>query len=112
MRNAGALRNRVVLQSVSYSASTQSSQGVASFSTLATVWAAVRPLGGSEGLQGPSITSVLQYEIEMRFRTDVTPRMRVLYTPYSGSAKTLEVLAVAVHPRSSDRVVLTCGETP
>lgn len=108
---AGDLRHRVVIQSPSYSASTQSGQGVASFSTLATVWAAVRPLSGSERLTTGAVTSEVSYEIEIRQRSDVTPGMRVQWTPYSGSALTLEVLAALPSATMADRMTLTCGVT-
>ena len=108
----GQLDQRLIIQTPTFASSTQSSQGVASFSTLATVWAAIKALGGNEGLQGPSITSIQQYEIEIRGRSDVTPRMRAQWTPYGGSAKTVEILAVVPHSRTADRLVLTCGETP
>jgi SPP1 family predicted phage head-tail adaptor len=107
----GTLDQRLTIQTPTYASSTQSSQGVASWSTLATVWGSVTALGGSEALQAGSVTSGVTYEVEMRYRADVTPKMRLQWTPYSGSAKTLEVLAVQVGTRTVDRLVLQCGVT-
>lgn len=106
----GDLRDRLTLQSVSYASSTQSGHGAASFSTLATVWGAVRSSGGNEELESGSVTSRVRYDVEIRHRTDVTPRMRVLWTPYTGSSRTLEILAVQFHPTMTDRLVLQCAE--
>lgn len=104
-----ALDQRVTIQTPSYASSTQSGQGVASFSTLATVWASVRSVSGDEQLVAGSITSRATYEIAIRHRSDVTPAMRVQWTPYSGSAKTFEVLAVREGDRLADRLFLECG---
>jgi SPP1 family predicted phage head-tail adaptor len=109
MSDVGRLRERVVLQSVSYASSTQSSQGVKSFSTLATVWARVTSPGGDESITAGSVSSQVRYEVEMRYRADVTPAMRVVWTPKGGSAKTLEVLAVNPSRTFEDRIVLQCG---
>lgn len=105
------MRHRVVIQTPSYASSTQSGAGVASFSTLATVWAAVNPLSGSERLAAGAVSSQVAYEIEIRQRSDVTAGMRVQWTPYSGSAMTLEILAVLPSATMADRMVLSCGVT-
>jgi SPP1 family predicted phage head-tail adaptor len=107
----GTLRDRVTIQSVTYASSTQSAQGVASFSTLATVWGAVKPLGGTESLAAASVTSQVRYEIEIRHRADVTAGMRVTWTPYRGPSVTAEILAIQLHPSMTDRLVLQCGAT-
>lgn len=109
MRAAGELRDRLVIQSPSFAASTQSGQGVASFSTFDTVWAEVRPMSGDERLAAGSIASEVTYQVEIRYRTDVTPAMRVVWTPYGGSAKTFQIHAVDNHGPQSDRIVLHCG---
>jgi len=111
MSSIGALRDRVTLQSVTYASSVTSAQGVASFTTLATVWANVNALAGSERLGAGAVTSNVTYEIEIKHRTDVTPAMRVLWTPYRGSAKTFEVHAVQISTTHKDRIVLECGVT-
>jgi SPP1 family predicted phage head-tail adaptor len=107
----GPLDQRLTIQTPTYASSTQSGQGVASWSTLATVWGAVRAMSGTETLSAGSVTSGVTYEIEVRFRSDVTPKMRVQWTPYSGSAKTFEIHAVQVGTRTSDRLTLLCGVT-
>lgn len=106
---AGTLDQRVTILMPTYASSTQSDQGVASYSATDTVWASVKALGGSELLAAQSITSEVQYEIEMRFRPEVTPKYRLSWTPFSGTAKTFEVHAVQVGQRQNGGMVLLCG---
>lgn len=106
---AGALDQRVVVQS---NTTTPDSQGgrSSSWGTFATIWASVKAVSGSEVLQTAAVTSLVSYEIEARWRADLTPGMRVLWTPRgAAAAKVLEVLAVrlGVVP---DRLCLLCGE--
>ncbi len=106
---AGLLRDRVVLQSPSTAASTQSGAGVVTYGTLATVWANVRARSGGESLTAGAVTSQAAYDVEIRQRSDVTPGMRVQWTPYGGSAITLGIAAVLPAPAGDDRMVLQCG---
>ena len=110
MARIGRLDQRVVIQTPSYASSTQSSQGVASWSTLATVWASVAATSTGETLVADSVSAVTTHEVEIRQRSDVTPGMRVQWTPYGCSAKTFEVYGVRVGGRLADRLVLLCGE--
>ena len=106
---SGTLDQRVVLLTPTTAASTQSGAGSVTFSTLATVWASVRALSGDERLEAGAVSSLVTYEIEMRYRADVTPGMRVQWTPYSGTAKTFEVHGVRVGGRVLANLVLECG---
>lgn len=106
---SGDMRDRVTLRSVSYASSTQSGQGVSSFADLATVFAEVKPFSGDESLSAGAITSQVRYEVSIRFRSDVNAGMRVAWTPYRGTAKTLEILAAVPHPVMTDRLLLDCG---
>ncbi len=79
--------------------------------TLATVYGAVRALSGTESLQGGAVGSFVMYQVEIVYRADITPkRTRVLWTPYLGAQKTLEVLTVAPKDGRADRLLLTCQE--
>ncbi len=106
---AGVMDQRVTILTPTYASSQQSGQGVASFATLATVWAAVRALTGAEILAAGAIASEVTYEVEMRFRADVTPKVRLQWTPFRGVLKTLEVHAVQVGLRTHGGMVLVCG---
>jgi SPP1 family predicted phage head-tail adaptor len=106
----GSDRDRVVIQTPSYASSTQSGRGVASWSTLATIWAHVKVVSGGESISDGVVTSSVRYEVSARYRTDATPAMRLQWTPYLGTAKTLEILAVQPSP-DIDRIVIVCEET-
>jgi SPP1 family predicted phage head-tail adaptor len=106
---SGTLDQRVVIQTPTTAASTQSGAGAVTFSTLATVWASVRALSAEERLEAGAVSSLVTYEIEMRYRADVTPGMRVQWTPYSGTAKTFEVHGIRVGGRVMANLVLECG---
>jgi len=110
MKRIGPLDQRLTIQTPNYASSTQSGQGVASWSTLATVWGSVTPMNASEGMTDQSITSQATYEIEIRHRSDVTPKHRIQWTPYSGTARTFEIHGVTEGDRRADRLLLTCGE--
>lgn len=107
----GALRDRVTIQSKTTTADTQLGRSV-SWGTFATVWANVRPWprAGGEFIQAGAIRSNVDYEIEIRYRADVTAQMRVLWTPYDGTAKTLQILEVHPKEGNRERLLLECGE--
>lgn len=106
---AGVLDQQVTIQQPTTAASTQSGAGVVTFSTLATVPASVRALSGDERLAAGAIASAVSYEITARFRSDVTPAMRAVWTPYRGVAKTFEIHAVRPGGRMDGTMVLDCG---
>lgn len=63
--------------------------------TLDTVWGEMTPLSASELLQAQAIGSVQTYRGKIYDRGDVTPKMRVQWTPYLAPApKTLEIHGV------------------
>lgn len=75
---AGDLRHRVTLQRV---ATTKDALGgdVQTWSTLATVWAAVKPLSGREAFEAQRVTSTASLFLSIRYREDVTPAMRAVW---------------------------------
>jgi SPP1 family predicted phage head-tail adaptor len=106
----GDLRERVTLQSATSTADDYGGRAK-TWSTWATVQAAVRPLGAREQLAAAAIGSHGAYELEIYTRAGVTPGMRALWTPFRASAaKTLEIHGVQPHPTNRDRLVLACGE--
>lgn len=78
-------------------------QPVQTWSDLATVWANVKTLTGSEAIKGGAETSTAKASIRIRRRTDVTAAMRVLYGTTAYQIK-------AVLPNEEDRkdVDLVC----
>ena len=105
----GDLRERVVIQQNTTTTDTQGGRASA-WGTLATVWAAVVPMRASEALVlREAMGSQGAYDVTMRYRTDVTPKMRLSWTPYNGSAKTLEIHGVQPSPDAS-MLMLSCAE--
>lgn len=109
----GVLRERIVIQQPNTTTDDQGAtvlDATTPWATLATVWAAVRRLSVREQLQAEAIGSHLAYEVEIRYRGDVTPTMRVSWTPYDGIAKTLEIAGVLPKRGFPDRLLLACAE--
>ena len=113
MANAGLGRlfERITIEQSTPSTNTQGGQTL-TWSTLAQVWAAVRPLRGAarEQLQAQKVGAIIAHEVEILYRADVTPKMRIAWTPYGGSAKTLEVHGVYPKDGRRNRLLLECSE--
>ena len=73
---AADLNQRVTLEQRSASVDALG-QGVETWSTLATVWAAAQPLRGREFFAAGAMQSEATVRIRIRYRTDVTGAMRV-----------------------------------
>jgi len=75
---AGQLRHRVTIEQVT---ETQDSYGgvTETWSTLATVWAAIEPITGREKFASGGDVRFAENEVQirMRYRSDVTPKMRL-----------------------------------
>lgn len=71
----GALRHRVVLEAPSRSAGEGGGAEI-SWHPVATLWAEVVPLSGSEIFQADSIAATAAYEVCTRFRPEIAPEMR------------------------------------
>jgi SPP1 family predicted phage head-tail adaptor len=107
---AADLIDRVGIQSKTTTADTQGGRSV-SWATTATVWANVRAARASEQQQAQAVGSHVDYAVTIRYRADVTPSMRLSWTPYgSTTARTLQINGV--HPTDGGRsfLVLTCQE--
>jgi SPP1 family predicted phage head-tail adaptor len=109
MAPLGQFRDRVTIQRPVETADDQGGWTV-TWSTLADVWAAVRPRprAGGESFQAGAVRALTAYEVEIVYRADVSPRMRLRWTPYRGAVKTLEIGEVTLSGR--DRVILQCTE--
>lgn len=96
---------------VTYTSDSQGGTAV-TWSTLATVWAAVRPLSAGEQLAIGGISATVQYRATVYYRADVTPKMRVSWTKYlESTARTLEIQGVQDAAGDQRRMlVLDLGE--
>ena len=105
------LSERVVIQENTITSDNQGGRA-SSWGTLATVWAHVRAATTREALQARSVTSETQYVVTVRYRTDVTAKNRLQWTPSWSSgtaAKTLQIQGVRPL-RLSQTLQLDCGE--
>jgi len=82
--------------------------------TLATVWGSMRPLSARELLAAQAVNSTQTYEGTIYYRVpqDITPKMRVSWTPYGyAAAKVLEIHGVGPHTDEPRRfLTLDIGE--
>ena len=104
MMEAGKLRKRVRLQELTEK---QNDFGeiVRSYTTYATVWAAVKPLQGRELQFAQQINAEVTYKITIRYKFNVTSEHRVIHRK-----KILEIISV-INPEESDKsLVLMCKE--
>jgi len=71
MKMPGAYTRKLVLQTI-----TETSDGVGgmteSASTLATVWASVKPMTGTRLLEFKQLINGVWYDIEIKYRTDIS----------------------------------------
>jgi SPP1 family predicted phage head-tail adaptor len=105
---AGLLRHRV---SIVYDAAVSDGQGgrtTTPATLVSSLPAEVLPLSGRELLQARAIGSQVSYRVRLRFREDVTPRMRVVLPGTFGGA-TLQIHAVRVEEGERKAIVLDCG---
>jgi len=77
--DAGRLRHRVTIQSVTETRDTSTGAIATSWADVATVWAAVEPLSGREFLAAQANQAEVVARILIRYRDDVTAKMRVLH---------------------------------
>lgn len=103
---AGRMRARVTIQSRTITQDALG-QAVESWSTVATVAADVRMAGGSERFVsgGDQEQAAIDYVVRMRYRSDVTPLMRLVW-----GSRTLDIES-AVDPDGRGReLVCRCIE--
>ena len=107
----GALREVVTIQ---HQVEQPDGQGGASiaWATFATAAANVSAQlwSGRENRQAGALSSRVNHLVEIVYRADITPAMRLVWTPYLGAAKTLEIAAVYQKDGQPDRLLLECSE--
>ena len=109
--NPSEFSERVTIQVNTVTGDTQGGRS-SSWGTLATVWAHVRAATTKEAITARSVTSERQYVVTVRYRTDVTAKNRVTWTPSWSSgtaAKTLQIHGVRPL-RLSQTLQPVCGE--
>lgn len=115
----GTLREWVTILKRSTSADTQGGRTISwvdlvtgSATGLTRFSASVVPTVANERMQATTAVGADQaYTVEMRYRADVLPTMRVQWTPYlATTAKTLEVRTVQPKGGLRDAIQLACSE--
>jgi SPP1 family predicted phage head-tail adaptor len=115
---AGDLRDRVSVLKRSTSDDGQGGRATTwvdviteSASSLTRLAARVMPLRISERMQVASIGATLSYHVTLRYRADVTPKMRIQWTPYQATAaKTLEIHGVQALDGGRAFLLCECAE--
>lgn len=72
----GALRARLTIEQPVRTADGGGGATIA-WSALATVWGAIMPAGGAEAISAEQRVSRVSHRIRLRYRSDVTPAMRL-----------------------------------
>lgn len=103
--SAGHLRERVIIQQRTSTPDGQGGRDVV-WSTLATTWAMVEPLTGSERLQAGAETSTLTHRVTIRYRADFGPSFRLLWR-----RRVLEIHTLASPDARREWLVLDCTQT-
>lgn len=78
MLQAGSLNSRVSILTPSTSQDAIG-QRVPTWDTLGGAWANIRHLSGTAAIKASGDATVVQASIRLRYRTDITPAMRVLH---------------------------------
>ncbi len=102
----GALRHRVTIQ-YQKPPERQNSFGEVSnaWQTLATVWAQVDVVVGSEQVDSQRWLATATHRVQIRRRTDVLPKMQVVY-----GSRTLDILSILEPNKPGDPMTLVCVE--
>jgi SPP1 family predicted phage head-tail adaptor len=100
----GDMRHRVILQQI---VRTSDGGGGASesWSTVAELWAAIRPISGDERVVADAISGQLTHEVWVRHRAGVTPAMRFLF-----GSHILDIRAVIDAEGRGHRLKCLCQE--
>lgn len=77
--DAGKLRHRVTLQAQVETRDMNDGSVIVAWTDVATVWAAIEPMSAKEFVASAAETSKINTRITVRFRHDVSPKMRALH---------------------------------
>lgn len=104
---AGALDRRITIERNTPTHDADSNEEVASWGTLATVWAQAKPLRGSERFEADRENAERTVTFRIRHRTDIDEEMRIVFDGDNydiesiaeiGRSEGLEIIATARVP--------------
>lgn len=90
--------------------------GIQKWADLATVWAAIAPVTGNEVARSLGPTNVVMSTVTIRYRSDIKPRMRLLYKVFNSTGallttRVLEVVSVITPDEQQIALELVVKET-
>lgn len=81
---AGALNRRLRLQKVTMTTDSEG-MSIEAWSDVASLWAGINPMSATEVAQAAQTEERVTHHIMIRYRTDISPRMRFLYVTPQGT---------------------------
>ena len=75
---AGFLRERIAIEQESNASDGQGGSTI-SWTNVCTIWGRVSPIRGREVQQGAQVQDETMHRITIRYRTDITPKMRAVW---------------------------------
>lgn len=104
--HAGLLNQRIIIQQ--YAPSQDSSGSTTeTWSTLATVWAHIRPLRGREFYAANQTEAEISHEVTIRWRRDVTAVNRILF-----GTRIFDIKGMPNPEEANEWLIMTCQERP
>lgn len=103
---AGALRQRVVLETAVDTQDTTTGEPVRTWSTLATVWASIEPLKMREALLANTVMSELDTRVRLRWApalADLGTKTRVRWTDVAGRRERIFNVVSVLEPFTKRR---------
>lgn len=100
---AGKLNQQIVIQSYTPTRNSIGEELIKTWSTVATVWASVDPLSGRELLAARDIRAEVTTRIRIRYRTGLTPKMRIVH-----GSSTYEISEVVNRTTANRDLELLC----
>ena len=103
---SGRLRHRVTIQSPVV-ATNGYGERIVTWSTVATVWAAVEPLRGREFFDAEQVQAEISHRVVLRFRSGINSSMRLLHL-----SRVLHIQAIIDVDERHREMQLMCREMP
>lgn len=101
---SGDLRERLTIQQRTSTPDGQGGRDV-EWSTLATVWAKVEPLSGTERVQAGAETAVVSHRVTVRYRSDFDASYRIVWR-----RRVLEITALVSPDARREWLVVDCAQ--
>ena len=101
----GDLRRRITIQQRSSESPDGFGQASTSWTDVVSTWADIQPMNGRELMSAQAQQSEVTHQVEIRYRTGVLPRMRVVY-----QSRVFDIQSVIDVGMQHRRLQLQCSE--